>query len=112
MSCPNCTCKTDTRSSQQNRLLHGMLGDIAKQVEWHGQYMNATVWKRLCTAAMLRDNGASPMLVPALDGNGVDIIFERTSKMSVKTVTMLIEWCRFFGDEKQVMWSDLRRDEM
>lgn len=111
MSCPHCKDKPDTRSLQQNRLLHGILGDIAKQVEWHGQKMNATVWKRLTTAAMLRENGSSPLLVPSLDGAGIDVIYEKTSKMSVKTVTMLIEWCRFFGDSHQVMWSDLRRDE-
>lgn len=74
--------KPETRSGQQNRLLHALLGDIARQVEWAGQRRDAEVWKRLLTAAWLRARGESVEVLPAIDGHGVDVVFRRTSKLT------------------------------
>lgn len=94
------------RSSEQNRRCHAMLADIARQAEWAGQKFTAEIWKRLCVAAWLRECGGKPMLIPALDGNGVDIIFERTSKLTVKQMASLIEWMFSLGAELGVNWTD------
>ncbi len=93
------------RSSDQNRLLHKLLTQVSEQVQWHGQTLSVTVWKRLCTAAWLREDGHSPMLVPALDGHGIDLVFEHTSKLSVKQCASLIEWVTCFGTQNGVKWS-------
>lgn len=90
------------RSNDQNALLHSALTDISEQVEWYGQKLSVDVWKRLCMAAWLRERKEQPMLVPALDGNGVDIIFERTSKLTIAQCSELIEWCFCFGAEHHV----------
>ena len=74
--------KPETRSAQQNRLLHALLGDIARQVEWAGRRRDAEVWKRLLTAAWLRARGESVELLPAIDGHGVDVVFRRTSTLT------------------------------
>lgn len=95
-----------TRSDAQNALLHAALSDIAKQVEWHGKRFDVLTWKRLCTASWLREIGESPELIPALDGKGFDVIFERTSKMTVPQMTSLIEWCLAFGAENGVAFKD------
>lgn len=87
----------DARTIKQNAMLHGVLGDIAKQLEWCGKKWPVVVWKRLVTYAYLREINESPLLIPALDGNGMDIIYERTSRMSRKKVEGLIEWCYAFG---------------
>ena len=92
-----------TRNNDQNARLHAMLSDLAKQVEWHGQKFTGEVWKRLCVASYLRENNESPILVPSLDGNGVDIIYEKTSKMSKKVMSELIEWVSCFGAENNVI---------
>jgi hypothetical protein len=94
-----------TRSLEQNALLHAVLTDIAEQVEWHGQKLSLDVWKRLCMAAWMREEKEQPLLVPALDGHGVDIIFERTSKLNVTQCSSLIEWCFAFGGEHGVRFS-------
>jgi hypothetical protein len=91
-----------TRNKQQNALLHAVLTDISKQVKWHGQLLDVVTWKRLCTAAWLREKNEQPQLIPALDGKGFDIIFERTSKLSVKDCADLCTWCIAFGDEHNV----------
>ena len=97
-----------TRSSAQNSKIHSMFTDLSRQVKWHGAEMSVLKWKRLATAAWLRAEGEQPQMIPALDGNGFDVIFERTSKLSVKQTASLIEWLLWFGADQtpQVQWSN------
>jgi hypothetical protein len=99
------TISPPTRSLDQSDKLHAMLGDIAKQVEWHGCKLDADVWKRLCTAACLREQHEQPTMVPALDGSGFDVIYEKTSKMTVKQMSALIDWVQAFGDQNGVRFT-------
>lgn len=96
------TIKEPTRNLDQNARLHALLTDIAKQVEWHGKKLPVDVWKRLCTAAWLREIGESPEMIPALDGRGFDVLFEKTSRLSVKQMSSLIEWATAFAAEHGV----------
>lgn len=93
------------RSGEQNNKLHAALGDIARQVEHAGQKWDALIWKRLLTAAWLRESGENPLMIPAVDGNGVDLIYERTSKLTVRQCASLLEWIHAFGAEHDVRWS-------
>jgi len=95
-----------SRSLDQNAKFHAMLGDISKQVEWHGSLFNTQIWNRLVTAAYLRECGEIALLVPALDNAGIDIIYEKTSKMSVKKMAELIEYSYAFGSQNDVVWSE------
>ena len=97
-----------TRNILQNAALHAALTDIARQVKWHGKDLSVDVWKRLCTAAWLREIGESPEMIPALDGKGFDVIFERTSQMSVKQMSSLIEWVYAFGSQNGVTFRETR----
>lgn len=97
--------KEKTRTLEQNALLHGQFTDISRQVEWYKQRFNLSVWKRLCTYSYLREVRESPLLIPALDGNGMDVIYEKTSHMGVKQMTGLIEWNYAFGSENNVIWT-------
>ncbi len=94
------------RTLEQNAKAHAMLSDISKQVEWHGVKLKLEVWKRLTISAMLREIGEKPILVPALDGCGIDIIYEKSSKLGVKKTALWIEWMYAFGAEKDVVWKD------
>lgn len=98
--------KEPTRNGDQNAKLHAMLTDISRQVEHYGQKFHPDIWKRLTVAAFLREQNERPMLIPALDGQGVDVIFERTSKMGKRQMAQLIEWLYAFGAEKGVEWSE------
>lgn len=97
--------KDQDRSTEQNKKLHACLSDIAKQVEHAGKKWDVLIWKRLLTAAWLREAGEQPQLIPALDGNGFDVVYERTSQLSVKQCASLLEWIQAFGAEHQVHWS-------
>lgn len=101
----NVSIVDDDRSAEQNKKLHACLSDISRQVEHAGMKWDVTVWKRLCTAAWLRESGETIQMIPAIDGKGIDILYERTSKLSVKKCAELIEWVQAFGAEHQVKWT-------
>jgi NinB protein len=105
------TVKRKTRSIEQNSKLHAMFQDIANQVDWCGKKLDAHVWKRLCMAAWLREKNENPTLIPAIDGKGFDVIYEKTSKLNTTQCAELIEWCFAFGAEHGVIFRDLE-DEL
>jgi hypothetical protein len=97
--------KEPDRNGEQNKKLHAMLADISRQVEHAGRKWDVTVWKRLCTAAWLRESGETIQMIPAIDGKGIDVLYERTSKLTVSKCAELIEWVSAFGAEHQVRWT-------
>ncbi len=88
------------RSDEANARLHAMLTWLSKNHTWAGQQLPVTAWKRLCVAAFLRAQGEPVEMYPALDGHGIDIVFERTSEMSGKQVAELCTWI--------VSWADMQ----
>ena len=84
--------KPTKRTLEQNSKLHALLTDIAVTVEWAGQRRDVETWKRLLTAAWCRARGEPIEMLPALDGNGVDIVFRRTSELTKNEMIELIEY--------------------
>jgi hypothetical protein len=82
----------ERRNNSQNALLHATLADIASRREWAGRKWEAEVWKRLLTAAWMRTRGEQLVVVPALDGHGVDVVFQRTSRLSKAEMADLIDF--------------------
>lgn len=82
----------ERHNNSQNALLHATLTDIAARREWAGRKWDAEVWKRLLTAAWMRAQGEQVVVVPALDGHGVDVVFQRTSKLSKGQMAELIDF--------------------
>lgn len=100
----------ETRSNEQNAILHAVLTDIANQIDWHGKKLNPDIWKRLCVASWLREKNQSPVLIPALDGSGFDVVYEKTSKLTVTQCSELLEWCFAFGAEHGVKFRAMEKD--
>ena len=84
--------RPEKRSDAQNRLLHALLSDISKQKEWAGAKRDVDTWKRLLTAAWLRSRGEPIEMLPALDGNGIDIVFRKTSQLTKAECAELSEF--------------------
>lgn len=97
--------KPETRSTAQNRLLHSRISDVAAQKEWAGKRRDVDTWKRLLTAAWLRARGESVELLPALDGHGVDVVFRRTSSLTVAECAELADYILAWGDGEGLNWS-------
>lgn len=84
--------KAPTRNSEQNARLHARLGEIAATHEWAGKKWPLDVWKRLLTAAWSRATGRHVMILPALDGQGIDAVYVQTSTLSVRECADLMEF--------------------
>ena len=95
--------RPEKRSDAQNRLLHACLSEISKQVEWAGAKRDVDTWKRLLTAAWLRARGEPIEMLPALDGNGVDIVFRKTSQLSKAECAELSEFVMAWAAERGIV---------
>jgi NinB protein len=80
------------RSGEQNDKLHALLSEVAATREWAGQRWDVEDWKRLLTCAWMRTRRESPVMVPAVDGAGFDILYRRTSKLTKAECAELIDY--------------------
>lgn len=97
--------KPETRTLAENALLHAIIAEIAANIQWAGKKHDAEVWKRLLVAAWCRVRGEPIEILPALDGNGVDIVPARTSKLTKKDCADLIEFIYAWGAENGIIWA-------
>lgn len=100
------TIEEETRSLEQNSAAHAALTDIAEQVTWHGKKFNVLTWKRLTQASFLREQGEQVEMIPALDRNGFDVIYEKSSKWGKKKFSAWMEWIYFFGAQNDVVFKE------
>lgn len=95
------TLEEERRNSDQNRLLHALLDEVAETHTLAGQKFDAEDWKRLLTAAWLRARKESPVMVPAIDGAGFDVLYRRTSQLSKSECSELIDYIQSWMAEKE-----------
>lgn len=89
-----------TRTSEQNRLLWALLGEVSAQVNWYGQKLSPEDWKNVCTASLTKQSA-----VPGIDG-GVVMVGASTSKMNKAEFSDLLEVVYSFGAQQGVKFSD------
>lgn len=100
--------REETRSLAENAMLHALLSQISREVEWAGKKRDAEVWKRLLTAAWMRARGEHIEMLPALDGHGVDVVFRRTSQLTRSECAELIEFVMAWASNNGVELRDDR----
>lgn len=93
--------KDATRTIEQNSKLWPMLDDISKQVEWYKNWLSREEWKDFFSAIILKQK-----VVPNMEGTGFIAVGGRTSKMSKKMFSEMIELIYAFGSEHCVVWSE------
>ena len=94
------------RSGDQNALLHAALSDVARQCEWAGRKWDVEEWKRLMTAAWCRTRNEGAQMIPAIDGQGFDVLYQRTSKLTKRECSDLCEYILAWGTERGVAWAE------
>ncbi|MBA3592084.1 recombination protein NinB [Methylibium sp.] len=97
------TVAEPTRSGDHNAALHAHLNEIADRCEWAGRRWDIETWKRLLTAAWCRATGEPVVMLPALDGAGVDIVFRRTSSLSNSECSELIAFIEAWAAHQPAM---------
>lgn len=96
------------RTKAENALLHALISELSRKLEWAGQRRDPETWKRLLVAAWCRADGAEVETVPALDGQGLDVVPVRTSGLTKRACADLIEWIQWWGTEQGVLWEERR----
>lgn len=88
--CPRCKTTLRERSVEKNAHLHAVLGQISKQKQWAGKWLDIEAWKRLIVSAYERAHGRTAEFYPAIDGQGFDVVYRRTSRMSEEEIREVI----------------------
>lgn len=99
-----CELRPKTRTLAQNDMLWSILTDISRQVDFvvNGAMVKVSPEevKDILTAALKRET----RMAMGIDG-GMVILGQRTSRMTIRQMTELIELAHAFGAEKGVQWS-------
>ncbi len=117
----------DERTHEQNKKMHAMLADIAKQAKHLNQVLDEESWKRLCVKQFADDcieNDIDRLaeywrkqnfrIIPSLDGKSLVMIGAQTRKFPRYVAAGFVEWLYTFGSENNIQWSDpeqLSQDE-
>jgi hypothetical protein len=104
--CPHCAGVLRVRSLEQNSRLHALLSDVAEQKEWAGRKWEVEDWKRLLVGAFDRAHGRQTKVAPAIDGQGIEVLYRHTSKMSKQEMSELIEYCEAWAIDQGVKLHD------
>ncbi|MDP0142239.1 recombination protein NinB [Glaesserella parasuis] len=89
--------KPITRNLEQNAKFHAMCGDIARQVQFNGEWLPLETWKVFLISAHAEATKEGSRLVIGLEGELVNIR-ESTAQMSVKRMASLIEYVQAYCD--------------
>ena len=94
----------EIRTGEQNKKFHAMVRDIAKQVQWAGDFMDEEDWKRLLLAGLYGQK-----VVPnPLDPQGAFVVVNnrRSRSLVVPEMANLIGEIEAFGADRGVKWTD------
>ena len=108
--CPTCG-RSPKRSSDQNAALHAALTEISEQMEWGGERLSVEEWKRLLTAGWMRATGRRAKMVRALDGQGIEVLYQRTSELSKAECSELLEFVMAWAIDQGVRLTETRYGE-
>jgi len=78
-----------------------MLGDLSRQIVWHGRKLDAESWKIVLSSSLKKMD-----VVPNIEGTGFVALGLSTSKMTIKEMADMIELIYAFGSEHGVKWSE------
>lgn len=87
------------RSNAANARLHAIIERIAQQKTWAGQHWPVATWRRLLLAAWLRTREQDAAeLLPALDGNGIDIVWHSNANLGQDDFAEFADFVRAWAE--------------
>lgn len=99
------TIKDPTRTNLQNARLHALIGDVAKQLKWHGMTLDVDDWKKFFMASL----NSEMRLVPNEAGTGFVDLGRRTRNLTIPEMTDLMIVVEAFGARHGVVFSEPKR---
>jgi hypothetical protein len=91
--------KNASKSRDQEKLYHELIGQIAKQASHLGAKWDAEDWKRLLVDQFIKDmNGlGASKIIPSLDGEGIIQLGFQTRKFTKEQASEFVEWLHAWG---------------
>lgn len=83
--------RPETRSDRQNKLLHALFCDVARQAEWMGKKRSPEEWKLLFVSGHSVATKQGADLVPGLEGEFLNLR-ESTARMGKARMASLLEY--------------------
>lgn len=99
--------KLETRTDRQNRLLHALFADIARQAEFAGKKRSAEQWKQLLVIGHGIATKEECEIVQ-IEGEAV-ALRESTAKMTKRRMASLLEYCLAYCAENGIELRDSRQ---
>ena len=102
-----------TRSDQQNKLMHSIIGQIAKQAKIHGSRWTAESFKRFLIDQWAHENGESASVskvMPSIDGLRVVQLGLQSRRFTKEQAISFTEWLIYWATTNGVTLED-RREE-
>lgn len=93
------TVKPAKRTTEQNARMWAMLGDVSRQVVWHGQKLAPDEWKHVLSSSLKKQK-----VVPGIDG-GFVVMGLSTSQMSKAEMGELMDLIEAFGAQQGVRFT-------
>lgn len=88
------------RTLPQNDLMHAEIQELLERVRWAGELRSKDTWKRLLVAGWMRATDRKAELLPAIDGQGFDVIYHHTSELTVAQMNELISYIQAWKAER------------
>jgi len=92
--------KPATRTTAQNSRLWSLLTDLAQQVDWYGQKLDAATWKDITTASLRKSR-----VVPGIDEGSFVVTGLHTSTMTKAELGDLMLLIEAFGAQQGVRFT-------
>ena len=101
------------RSDQQNKLMHSIIGQIAKQAKIHGSRWTAESFKRFLIDQWAHENGEShavSKVMPSIDGLRVVQLGLQSRRFTKEQAISFTEWLLYWANTNGVKIEE-RREE-
>lgn len=102
----------ESKTREQEKKYHAMIGEIAKQAQHLGAKWEFEDWKRLLLDKFARETGRTHgKIIPNLDQTGVVEVGVQSRKFSKVDGSEFIEWLHCWGAENGIEFAEWADEE-
>ena len=103
----------EQRSTQQNKLMHAIIGQIAAQAKIHGSRWSAESFKRFLIDQWAHENGemdSVSKVMPSIDGQRVVQLGLQSRRFTKEQAISFTEWLLYWANTNGVNIDEIHRD--
>jgi len=101
-----------TRSDLQNKLMHSIINQIAKQSQLHGSRWSTESWKRYLIDQWAHESGEMKSIskvMPSIDGERVVQLGHQSRRFTKEQAISFTEWLLYWANTNGVTIDDVSK---